>query len=224
MAVKTANQNGQDAQEQLAQAGALLEKNKNTIIAVVAGIVLVVAAAFGYNYYQTSQNEQATAAMFKGQQYFAADNYETALNGDGQGYTGFLKVADEFGGSKAGNLARLYAGLCYAQLGKYQEAADMLEDFDHADDVMVTPAAIGALGNCYAQLDQKEKAAKTLVKAAKRADNNTLSPIYLMQAGELYEALGQKDDALDCYEQIKEKYINSMQFGEIDKYIERVTE
>ncbi len=224
MAVKTANQNGQDAQEQLAQAGALLEKNKNTIIAVVAGIVLVVAAAFGYNYYQTSQNEQATAAMFKGQQYFAADNYETALNGDGQGYTGFLKVADEFGGSKAGNLARLYAGLCYAQLGKYQEAADMLEDFDHADDVMVTPTAIGALGNCYAQLDQKEKAAKTLVKAAKRADNNTLSPIYLMQAGELYEALGQKDDALDCYEQIKEKYINSMQFGEIDKYIERVTE
>ena len=50
------------------------------------------------------------------------DDYEKALNGDGQGYPGFLKIADEYGSTDAGNLAELYAGLSYAQTGKYQEA------------------------------------------------------------------------------------------------------
>ena len=63
-----------------------------------------------------------------------------------------------------------------------------------------------------------------LVKAAKKADNNTLSPIYLIQAGQIYESMDQKDKALDCYTQIKNKYQQSMQYNEIDKYIERVKE
>lgn len=61
-----------------------------------------------------------------------------------------------------------------------------------------------------------------LVKAAKKADNNTLSPIYLIQAGQIYESLNQNDKALDCYNQIKTKYQQSMQYNEVDKYIERV--
>ncbi len=224
MAVKTSNQNGQEAQEQIAQATAMLEKNKTKLLTTLGVIVVIVAAAFGYTTYMNSQNEQATNAIFKGQQYFAADNYEVALNGDGQGYTGFLNIANEYSGTKTANLANLYAGLSYAHMGKYQEAVDMLEDFSPVGDEMISPAAISALGNCYAQLGQNEKGADKLIAAAKKADNNTLSPLFLMQAGELLEAAGKKADALECYETIKEKYINSMQFQEIDKYIERVTE
>ena len=61
------------------------------------------------------------------------------------------------------------------------------------------------------------------MEAAKKADNNTLSPSYLIQAGQIYEALGKDDDALGCYKQIKEKYQNSMQYAEADKYIERLS-
>lgn len=89
---------------------------------------------------------------------------------------------------------------------------------------MVSPAALGALGNCYAELNQIDKATETLMKAAKKADNNTLSPIFLLQAGELYESQGQKDKALECYKEIKTKYVNSAQYADIDKYIERVSE
>ena len=35
---------------------------------------------------------------------------------------------------------------------------------------------------------------------------------------------GKKDNALECYKEIKTKYVNSMQYAEIDKYIERVSE
>ena len=86
---------------------------------------------------------------------------------------------------------------------------------------MISPAAEGALGNAYANLNQLDKAVEHLKKAAKMADNNTLSPVYLIQAGEILESQGKKAEALELYQQVKEKYVNSMQYQSIDKYIER---
>ena len=85
---------------------------------------------------------------------------------------------------------------------------------------MISPAAIALKGNCYAELGQNDKAADLLLKAAKKADNNTLSPTCLLQAGQIFLAQGQKDKALDCFKQIKDKYQQSNIFYEIDKYIE----
>ena len=63
-----------------------------------------------------------------------------------------------------------------------------------------------------------------LKKAAAKADNNTLSPLFLLQAGEILESQGKNADALELYKEIKQKYINSMQYQLIDKYIERVSQ
>ena len=146
--------------------------------------------------------------------------FEQALNGDSIGYTGFLKVADDYSGTKAANLAKAYAGICYAQLGKYEEAVKMLDSFNGKDQ-MVAPAILGAAGNCYAQLGQLDKAASTLLSAADKADNNTLSPIFLIQAGEILVKQGKYDDAVNAYTKIKDKYFQSYQAMDIDKYIEQ---
>ena len=148
---------------------------------------------------------------------------EKALNGDGAGYAGFLKVADEFSSTDAGNLANLYAGLCYAQLGKWTEAAKYLEEYDAQDDKMISPAAEGALGNAYAHLNQLDKAVNHLKNAAKKADNNSLSPTFLIQAGEILESQGKTAEALELYKEVKTKYFYSMQYQTIDKYIERAS-
>ena len=148
------------------------------------------------------------------------DAFEQALNGDSIGYAGFLKVADDYSGTKAANLAKAYAGICYAQLGKYEDAVKMLDSFDGSDQ-MVAPAILGAAGNCYAQLGQLDKAASTLLSAADKADNNTLSPIFLLQAGEILVKQGKYDDAVNAYTKIKDKYFQSYQAMDIDKYIEQ---
>ena len=57
--------------------------------------------------------------------------------------------------------------------------------------------------------------------AASMADNNSLSPTFLIQAGEILESQGKKDEALKLYQEVKEKYFNSMQYQIIDAYIER---
>ena len=96
-----------------------------------------------------------------------------------------------------------------------------MENFSGQDDQMITPAAEAALGNAYANLNQLDKAVEHLTKAAKKADNNSLSPTFLIQAGEILESQGKKDEALKLYQEIKEKYFNSMQYQTIDAYIER---
>jgi tetratricopeptide (TPR) repeat protein len=171
--------------------------------------------------YKADQNEKASTAMAKAQDNFMKGNYELALNGDSTGVAGFLKVASEYGSTDAGNLAQLYIGICQANLGKWQEAVNALESFSGKGDQMISPAAEGALGNAYANLNQLDKAVDHLKKAAKMADNNSLSPTFLIQAGEILESQGKKEEALKLYEEVKEKYFNSMQYQSIDKYIER---
>lgn len=223
MTEKKHTQDPLNVDEALSTSEAFLLKNKNLLLGIVAAIVVVVAGVLGYKHFISAPKElKAAEAIFKGEQYFGADNYEIALNGDSTGYAGFVKLADEFSGTDAGNLANAYAGICYAQLGKYEDAIKFLDKFS-ADDYFVAPAIIGTLGNCYAQVGQLDKAAATLLKVADKANSVSLSPIYLLQAGQILEKQGKNAEAVEAYKQIKTKYANSYQAMDIDKYIERAS-
>lgn len=202
-------------EQQLTKTEAFFDKNKKAIICgVIAIIVIIAGIILCKTYYLTPRENKASTELAKSQTLFDQQQYDKALEG-------FQKVAADYGSTDAGNLAQLYIGICQANLGKWQEAVDALESFSGKGDQMISPAAEGALGNAYANLNQLDKAVEHLKKAAKMADNNTLSPVFLIQAGEILESQGKKADALELYQQIKEKYQNSMQYQTIDKYIER---
>ena len=224
MANVNEQQGALNVEETLNKSEAFFLKYKKAIIYGVLAVIVVIAGVIVYNQYVAAPREdKASTALAKGQEYFQQDLYEKALNGDGAGYAGFVKVAVDYSSTEAGNLANLYAGLCYAGLGKWNEAAKYLEEFDTQDDQMISPAAEGALGNAYAHLNQLDKAVTHLKNAAKNADNNSLSPTFLIQAGEILESQGKAAEALELYKQVKEKYVYSMQSQTIDKYIERAS-
>ena len=211
-------------EESLNQSEAFFLKYKKAIIGAVIAIVVIIAGVILYTTYVSGPKEiNASTAIAKGQEYFAAADFEKALNGDSASFKGFVKLADEYSSTAAGNLANLYAGLCYAKLDKWEDAVKFLENYDGSDDQMISPAAEGALGNAYAHLNQLDKAVSHLKKAAEKADNNSLSPTFLIQAGEILESQGKNDEALKLYQIVKEKYFNSMAFQTIDAYIERVS-
>ena len=223
MAEQKHTQDPLDLEEAVSASEAFIIKYKNKFLAGIAAIVIVVGGVLGYKNFISEPNEKkASEALFRGEQYFNADNYEAALNGDSLGYAGLLNVADKFSGTAAGNLANAYAGICYAQLGQYENAVKYLDKFS-ADDQLVSPALLGTMGNCYAQLGQLDKAAATLIKAADKASSQALSPIYLIQAGQIYEKLGKNSEAVNAYQTVKDKYFNSYQSMDIDKYIERAS-
>ncbi len=199
-------------------------KNKKAIVYGVIAVIAVIAGFIIYkSYVSAPREEKASTVLAKGEALFGEEQFEAALNGDKAGYPGFVAIAKDYSSTDAGNLANLYAGLCYAKMDKWSEAASYLEKFDPQDDSMISPAAVGALGNAYAHLNQLDKAVEYLKKAAKKADNNSLSPTFLIQAGEILESQGKKDEALELYNEVKTKYFNSMQYQTIDKYIERAT-
>lgn len=159
------------------------------------------------------------------QQKQTTEIFNKVLKGDGT-FPGLIKIANE-GGTDASNLANYLAGICYYRMGQYKEAIQYLEKFDAKGDKAVSPTAIAALAHCYACDNQLDKAVSAFKKAADEADNENLSPLYLIEAGKMLESQNKKGEAHDIYEQIKKNY---PQFGmtqqgldssEIDKYIER---
>lgn len=212
---------------------AFFQKNKKVISGVIIAVIVVVAGWICYGQLVSGPRaEKASTALAKGQQYFNAEQFDKALNGDGAGYAGFKSIASDYSSTDAGNLANLYAGLCYANLDKWKEAVEYLEAFSTQSDAMVSPAAVQALGNAYAHTGEIDKAISKLKDAASKADskakdgvNNSLSPTFLLQAAQLLESQNKADEANKIYQDIKEKYVNSalVQSNEIDKYIERTT-
>ena len=210
-------------EEALSKSEQFFENNKKTIFGCLIAIIVIIAGGMLYNA-KVAQPRQikAAEAIFPGETYFANGDYSTALNGDAYGFDGFEALAKQYKSTKAGKLAGLYAGLCYAQLDSMDIAQKYLEKFS-GNDQMVAPSAMGALANCYATNGQVNKAASTFEKAAKKANNNLLSPYFYLQAGILYESLDKPAQALKLYKMIKVKYPESNESQEIDKYIARLT-
>ena len=224
---------GLDINASLYKSEAFATKYKKAFIIAIVAIVVIILGAFAYHtYIAVPRQEKASTALGRGQEYFNQEMFDKALNGDGAGYEGFAKIADDFSGTDAANLANLYAGLCEANLGKWADAQKYLENYDTKSDEMVSPAALSALGDVYAHNNELDKAVESFKKAADMADSkapdgasSTLSPIFLLKAGEILESQGKKDDALKIYQDIKKKYQVSavVQSNDIDKYIERAS-
>ncbi len=222
--VKPASQEKQgNLEEVLTHSEEFFENHKKTILGVLIAIIVIIAGGIFYKTKIVAPREiKASEALFPGENYFINSDYQTALNGDALDYIGFEQIAKEYGNTKAGKLANAYAGLCYAQLDSFDIAIKYLSKFK-GNDQMAGPSILGAIANCYASMDKLDKAASTFQKAAKKADNNLLTPYYLFQAGLIYESMEKPEQALKMYNRIKYKYPASNEAVEIENYIVRLT-
>lgn len=216
--VTVEDQNLENVQEALNTTSAWIEKNQNKLIWATTVIALVVTGVLALNTYVIKpkavevNNENAKAVT-----YFMQGDWEVALNGDDADCLGFLSIADDYKCYQGGKLAALYAGICYYQLGQYEEAAAYLSKFS-ADDLTIEPAALQLLGDAYVQLEEYGKAVKVFEKAAK-SGNDLIAPMSLKKAGFVYLEMGNKAAAKKVFETIKADYPASTEAQDIEKYI-----
>jgi tetratricopeptide (TPR) repeat protein len=199
--------------------------NKNKKILTIAMGALVVLVG-GYMYYtemiQKPKEKKALEEIFTAEFFFAKDSFNLALNGREGEFYGFLQVIDEYGGTKAGNMANYYAGICYLRMGKFEDAISHLKKFKSSD-VILGPMALGCIGDAYRELGQSEEAALYYEKAAGKSDNAFTAPMYLKKAGMTYEEdLKDLEKALKAYTKIREEYGNSTEGRDIGRYITRL--
>ena len=201
-------------------------KNQKIIIGLVAGIAI---ATIGYLAYQkfieTPKQDEAANEMFVAQQNFkqategvASDSlYKLALNGS-EGKFGFVQIADQYSGTDAGNLANYYAGMAYLNTGKFDEAIKYLGEFK-SEDLILSALAKGAIGDAYSQKNQQKEALDYYVKAAESNKNDFTTPRFLLKAGKTALALGQKEDALKYFTDIKENFDGTPEAASVDVLI-----
>ena len=198
---------------------------------ILGFLTIVALATVSYLLYQKfiaePSQEEAASELFVAQQNFqkAVDAtgtksdslYNLVLKGS-EGKFGVVKIADEYSGTDAGNLANYYAGVAYLNTKKYAEAITSLEKFK-SDDIMLSTIAVGVIGDAYAQQNKQKEALEYYVKAADANKNELTRPRYLMKAGKTALVLGNKADALKYFTDIKDNYETAPEAQTIDALI-----
>lgn len=210
-----------DVQESLSKIEKYLEENKKSLTVIVGAIIAIVVGYFAVDiFYQQPREQEGQLEIYQAQQYFEADSMSLALNGNGLNL-GFVEVADKYSGTKAGNLANYYAGICALNLGQFQEAISYFDNFS-SNDPILSVIATGSIGDAFMEINQPKEALEYYNNAVSGQENNLVVPFYLKKAGILAESEGNLDLALKHYTRLKKEFADSREALDADKYIARI--
>ncbi|MBO5661471.1 MAG: tetratricopeptide repeat protein [Tidjanibacter sp.] len=201
------------------------ENNKKLITWVLVALIVIVGGYFANKYLVAQPRaEKASAEMFAAIQNFGAEEWQVALDGDGN-YAGFLEVIENYGSTPQGSLAAHYAGICYLKLGDKESALAYLQKYDATSGApaeIVNAQNLGLQADLVADGGDMAKAAALYRKAVKASENSLTAPYYLKKLGLAEEALGNKAAALAAFQKIADEYNTALEARDIDLYIGRL--
>lgn len=205
-------------EETFSRAESLFHKYQKQATYLAGAIIAVVALTWGYReFIAKPAEEEAQLALYPAQDVFSQDSLRLALNGNAE-FMGFIELADEYGSTKAGNLANYYAGLSYLSLGQPAEAIEYLEEFD-GNGTFLDLIATGAIGDAFADLNQPEEAQEFYAKAASMDANDFLTPFILSKAAIAAEINKDMKSALKYTQRIKKDFPASAESANADALI-----
>jgi TolA-binding protein len=194
----------------------LFHNNQNIIYLVLAGIVVLVGGVFGGKWYLDTQNQEAQVQLFPAVYYLESDSLNKALNGDGNNL-GLVEIADQYGWTKAGNLAKFYAGVTFLRTGKVDDAIEYLDGFSSSD-LLLQARVYSLLGDAYTEKGDNDEAANYYKKASDYKPNKEFTPIYLMKLGLAYELSQDFASAKETYDRVINDYPESFQANDAKKF------
>lgn len=206
-----------------------VEKNQRPIFIGLISLTIIVMGYLAYNKYIIEPKEiEAADELAFPKKYFeeaqasvvAVDSlYNLSLNG-ADGKYGLVDIAEQYGNTKAGNLAKYMSGIAYLKTGDYESAIEYLNDFS-SDDEMLGALALGNIGDAFSEINQPEDALKYYLEAADFKDNNFTTPLYLFKAGNIAMELNYYEKAEAYFLRIKNDYAKSEEAKNINIYVQR---
>lgn len=185
------------------------EKHKNLIIGVLSVIVLGAGSFIVYKYLiQQPKENKAKMAIFRAEQQFQRDSFALALENPGGGYEGFLDIIDNYSGTETANIASLYAGISYMNVGRFDDAISYLEAYS-PDGTYGPILKNGNLGDAYSELQDFDKAVSYYKKATSGESDALMTPYYLYKLGLLSRRLDNKAEAEKAFSRIQDDFPDS---------------
>ena len=214
----------EDQFEQVEQALSKTEQyivdNQRSIMTIIGAVVAIIVLFKAYqNFYILPLEKEAQTDVYMAELYFQKDSFNLALDGDGQ-YAGFLDIIDDYSSTNVGQLANYYAGLCYLNIGEYENAIEYLEDFS-SNDIILSSLALGCIGDAYMELGDIDDAMDAYEYAIENSENEFTTPRFMMKLAMIHELNGDYTEALNLYQNIKQDFKESIEATGIEKYITR---
>ena len=203
-----------------ARAWDFVDKHRTLVWGLLGGLVLLVGLIVAYVFYQQAQEAEAQEALAVPIRLYEAESYREALDGP-EGEMGLLAVADEYGGTDAGDLAHFYAADALYRLGEYEEALEHFQAFD-GDDAYLEASALAGEAAVHENLEDFARAGQLYEEAAERFESELTTPRFLFGAGRAYEAAGDYAAAEAAYEALKEGFPDAPAAQNVDAYLARV--
>ena len=199
-------------------------KNQKILLSILGVLVVGVLAYMAYiRFVQEPAEVKAANELAYPRAYFdeaqtnlvAADSlYTLALNG-ADGKYGLVEIAKKYSNTKAGNLAKYYAGISYLKAKDYKKGIEYLSEYS-SDDMMTSADANGAIGDAFANLEQLDEALDYYIKAASSKPNDFTTPLFLDKAAATALSLGKYSKAEELYTRIQTEFSKSAQAKDIE--------
>lgn len=202
-----------------ARAYQYIDQNRTLIYGIIGAVVAVILLLVAWSWYQSRQAEQAQEHLGRILHIYERGDYRQALDGS-DGRLGLTAIADDYGRSPAGNLARFYAANAHFRLGEYDEAQRYFSRFNKEDD-LVGASAIEGEASIYEMRGEYRRAGDLYRRAAQHFESAASSPQYLLASGRAYEQAGDFNRAIESYQMIVDDFPDSPQAGNVDAYIAR---
>lgn len=117
----------------------------------------------------------------------------------------FVQVADQYGMTPSGKLARYFAGLTFLDAGQTASAESALKDVAGTWDRDLSSLAKLALAQLYRQTGRNQQAIDLYNELAAKPSNTVPAGTAQLQLAELYENMNQPEQAKKIYAQLKDK-------------------
>jgi predicted negative regulator of RcsB-dependent stress response len=132
-------------------------------------VAVIIGGGFGWWYHTTSQNESANAALGAALQTLNAPVMATPVPGVDESYPTlkarseaaekkFDAIAGQYGGTKAGQMAKYFSGVAHMEAGDNAGAEQQLKQVADMKDANLGALAKMALASIYASTDRQAQA------------------------------------------------------------------
>jgi tetratricopeptide (TPR) repeat protein len=193
--------------------------NKKLVSGILTGVVILAIVIFAYVNNVKANNEKATTELGKILPYFDQQKFDVAINGNLQeNVRGLQAIVNDYGSTRAGELAKFYLAGSYFALGDYDKALQYYLAVSVSDELVTASAEAGAAA-CYATKGDHQAAATYYERAALKSSKDLNTPENLFHAAENYAAAGKKEKALDLYRKLKKDFPTSTYAREVDRWI-----
>jgi TolA-binding protein len=195
------------------------ETNKKIVNGVLGGIVVLAIVIVAYMNNVNANNQKANTELGKVMAYYDQGKFDLAIGGNLQeNIRGLQSIVDDYGSTKAGELAKFYLASAYCAQSDYDKALRYFLDVSVKDE-MITASAIAGAGSCYEAKHDYEKAASMYEKAAFNSTKDVNAAENMFHAARNYLSAGKKEKAAELFKKVKKEFPTSVVAREIDRWI-----